>query len=100
MSFDLEAIRAQFPALALTDNGRRRIYFDNPAGTQVPACVAEAMTDCLLNKNANLGGHFATSKAADVVVQAARDAMADFLNAPSSDEIIFGQNMTTLTLHL
>lgn len=100
MSFDLEAIRAQFPALALTDNGNRRIYFDNPAGTQVPACVAEAMTDCLLNKNANLGGYFATSKAADDVVQAAREAMADFLNAPSSDEIIFGQNMTTITLHL
>ena len=100
MSFDLEAIRAQFPALALTDNGSRRIYFDNPAGTQVPACVAEAMTDCLLHKNANLGGYFETSKAADVVVQAAREAMADFLNAPSSDEIIFGQNMTTMALHL
>lgn len=100
MSFDLEAIRSQFPALAMTDNSRRRIYFDNPAGTQVPLCVAEAMTDCLLIKSANLGGYFATSMAADVVVQSAREAMADFLNAPSSDEIIFGQNMTTMTLHL
>ena len=100
MSFDLEAIRAQFPALALTDNGTRRIYFDNPAGTQVPLCVAEAMTDCLLRKSANLGGFFASSTDADTVVQSARDAMADFLNAPSSDEITFGQNMTSLTLHL
>jgi len=100
MSFDLEAIRSQFPALALTDNGTRRIYFDNPAGTQVPVCVAEAMANCLLNKSANLGGYFTTSNDADAVVQSARDAMADFLNAPSSDEIVFGQNMTTITLHI
>lgn len=100
MSFDLEAVRAQFPALALTDSGKRRIYLDNPAGTQVPLCVADAVRDCLLTKNANLGGGFASSQSADKVVQSARDAMADFLNAPSSDEIIFGQNMTTLTLHL
>lgn len=100
MQFDLEAIRTQFPALAITDNGARRIYFDNPAGTQVPVSVAAAMSDCLLSSNANLGGNFASSLAADAVVQSARDAMADFLNAPSADEIIFGQNMTTLTLHL
>jgi len=100
MSFDLEAIRSQFPGLALTDNGTRRIYFDNPAGTQVPVCVAAAMADCLMTKNANLGGYFASSLDADRVVQSARDGMADFLNAPASDEIIFGQNMTTITLHL
>ena len=100
MSFDLEAIRAQFPALALTDNGARRIYFDNPAGTQVPTSVVNAISDCLLTKNANLGGVFKSSNDADAVVQYARDAMADFLNAPSPDEVIFGQNMTTITLHL
>ena len=100
MSFDLEAIRSQFPGLALTDNGTRRIYLDNPAGTQVPVCVAAAMADCLMTKNANLGGYFASSLDADRIVQSARDAMADFLNAPATEEIIFGQNMTTITLHL
>lgn len=100
MSFNLDAIRAQFPALAITDNGTRRIYFDNPGGTQVPKSVADAISDCLLTKNANLGAHFVTSKSADAVVLAAREAMADFLNAPSSSEIIFGQNMTTITLHI
>ncbi len=100
MSFDLEAIRPQFPALALTDDGTRRIYFDNPAGTQVPTTVANAISDCLLSKNANLGGYFATAQSADTVVQTAREAMADFLNAASADEVIFGQNMTTITLHL
>lgn len=100
MQFDLESIRSQFPALAITDGGKRRIYFDNPAGTQVPLSVAEAMSDCLLSRNANLGGNFASSDAADEVVRSARDAAADFINAPSADEIVFGQNMTTMTLHL
>ena len=100
MLYDLNAVRAQFPALAITDNGRRRIYFDNPAGTQVPATVAKAMSDCLLTSSANLGGDFPTSHAADAIVASARDAMADLLNAPSGDEIVFGQNMTTITLHL
>jgi cysteine desulfurase family protein (TIGR01976 family) len=100
MSFDLKAIRSQFPALALTDSGTRRIYFDNPGGTQVPGCVAEAISDCLLTKNANLGAHFSTSKDADRVMQNGREAMADFLNAPSAEEIIFGPSMTTITFHL
>ena len=100
MSFDLDAVRAQFPALELTDNGKRRIYFDNPAGTQVPQSVADAMSRCLLEANANGGGRFATSKIADEIVASARAAMADFLNAASPDEIVFGQNMTTITLHM
>ena len=100
MSFNLDAVRAQFPALALTDNGRRRIYFDGPAGTQVPQSVADAMSRCLLEANANVGGKFATSNLADAIVQGARAAMADLLNAPSPEEIVFGQNMTTLTFHV
>ncbi len=100
MQYDLDSVRSQFPALAMSDDGVRRIYLDNPAGTQVPQSVADAMSDCLLHKSANLGGYFASSKDADQVVADARAAMADFVNAPSNDEIIFGQNMTTLTLHL
>ena len=100
MTLDLATIRSQFPALAVTDDGRQRFYFDNPAGTQVPQSVADSMSDCLLHSNANLGGYFQTSHLADKVVSDARDAMVDFLNAPSADEIIFGQNMTTMTLHL
>jgi cysteine desulfurase family protein (TIGR01976 family) len=100
MQFDLESVRSRFPALSITDNGVRRIYLDNPAGTQVPTCVAEAMSDCLLQKSANLGGYFASSAEAGHVVDSARVAMADFLNAPSPDELIFSQNMTTITLHI
>jgi cysteine desulfurase family protein (TIGR01976 family) len=100
MAFDIETVRAQFPALGITDNGKRRIYFDNPAGTQVPELVIERMRYCLVEANANRGGQFATSRAADAVVDDAHAAMAEFLNAPSADEIIFGQNMTTLTIYL
>lgn len=100
MTFDVEAARAQFPSLALTDNSRARYYFDNPAGTQVPASVVTATADCLIRANANIGGFFRTSRLAGEIESDARQAMGDFLNAPSPDEIIFGQNMTSLTLHV
>lgn len=100
MNFDPVAARDNFPALSVTDDGRSRYYFDNPAGTQVPDSVAQRMRDCLFEANANLGGPFETSRRADAVVGEARGAVADFLNSPSAREIVFGQNMTTLTFHL
>ncbi|MBL8710456.1 MAG: cysteine desulfurase-like protein [Rhodospirillaceae bacterium] len=100
MTFPIARVRQEFPALALTDAGRARAYLDNPAGTQVPARVAAAVSKCLLESNANLGGHFATSQAAGAVVDGAHQAMADFLGARSAREIVIGPNMTTLTFHL
>ena len=99
MTFDIGAVRAQFPALSLTDGGKRRIYFDNPGGTQVSRFVIERMTDCLVRANANLGGPFATSIEAGRILDEARQGMADFLHAAGPEEIVFGQNMTSLTLH-
>ncbi|BCM19841.1 cysteine desulfurase-like protein [Mesorhizobium sp. J8] len=98
--FPVEAVRGRFPALSLTDDGRRRIYLDNPAGTQVPLTVADAVSRCLLSTNANLGGFFETTVAAQKVVDDAHAAMADFLNASSIEEIVIGANMTTLTYHM
>jgi cysteine desulfurase family protein (TIGR01976 family) len=97
-TFDVAAVRARFPALAR--DGGTRIYFDNPAGTQVPESVVQRVSDCLLHANANLGGRFATSVAAGRVVDDARRAMADMLNAASPDEIAFGQNMTTIAFQI
>ena len=99
-AFDLDTIRSQFPALADADDGRPRVYFDNPAGTQVPRQVVDRMAECMLHANANLGGHFRTSRLAQAIVDDAHLAMADLLNAPSADEIIFGPNMTTITFHI
>jgi cysteine desulfurase family protein (TIGR01976 family) len=95
MNFDLEQIRAQFPALA-----SGAVFFDNPGGTQVARRVVERMTDYLVRCNANHGGAFKTSIESDAVLQAAHAAMADMLGAASPDEIVFGPNMTTLTFAL
>lgn len=98
-AWDVDAVRRQFPSLALTDRGLPRVYFDNPAGTQVPQQVIDRTLEALVRKNANLGGYFATSRGSDALVDEAHRAVADFYNAGSSEEIVFGQNMTTLTLH-
>lgn len=97
MSLDISTIRQQFPALHIKDDGKPRIYFDNPGGTQVPQPVIQQMRDYLINSNANHAGYFRTSKASDAILEEAHLAMADFLNAYSPKEIIFGPNMTTLT---
>jgi len=97
MTLDIQKIREQFPALTIFDAGKPRVYLDNPAGTQVPQRVIKRISDYLVNCNANSGGLFQTSRASDEIKSEAHQAMAEFLNAPSSDEIIFGPNMTTLT---
>ena len=100
-SLDLSPLREQFPALGATDDhGRPWVYFDGPGGTQVPQSVIDAMVNYLTAANANVGGPFATSWRTEEIVQQAREAMADFLNAPHPSEIVFGANMTTLTFSL
>ena len=100
MKPDIDAIRARFPSLSTRDDGVSRIYFDNPAGTQVPASVAKAVADCMIESCANQKGPFRTSRMVDELIDDARDAMADLLNAESADEIVFGQSMTALTFSL
>jgi cysteine desulfurase family protein (TIGR01976 family) len=95
MPLDLTAIRSQFPALK-----RDAIYLDNPAGTQVARTVLDRMKDYLVEHNANHEGTFATSRESDALVEEAHRAAADFLNAHSSQEIVFGPNMTSLTFNL
>jgi cysteine desulfurase family protein (TIGR01976 family) len=97
-NFSIDAVRSQFPALALNDDGKRRIYFDNPAGTQVPQQVIERATKAMIEQNANLGGFFVTTRKAQQLVDQVRIAAAQFYNAPSPSEIMFGANMTTMTL--
>lgn len=98
--FPLESVRAEFPALAIADDDRPRVYLDNPAGTQVPRRVAEAAARCLLETNANLGGFFTTSLAAEDITVRAHQAMARFLGAASEREVVIGPSMTTLTFAL
>ncbi len=95
------ALRSQFPALQLRDDaGRPAIFFDGPGGTQVPQRVIDAVSAYYARANANTHGPFATSQKTDEIIHHAREAMADFFNAASSQQIIFGANMTTLTFHM
>ena len=98
--FDPGLLRREFPSLALTLDGHPAVFFDNPGGTQVPSAVIEAVSDYYKNANANVGGAFATSRRTDAVVSNARQAMADLLNAPGPETIVFGPSMTALTFHL
>lgn len=95
-----QRVRPHFPALTREVNGAPAAYFDGPAGSQVPQAVIDAVTDYLAFRNANTEGVFLTSVETDEVIETARRRMADFVGAASPREIVFGQNMTTLTFAL
>jgi cysteine desulfurase family protein (TIGR01976 family) len=94
-----EEIRRCFPALARIHNRYPVAYFDGPGGTQVPGAVVEAMNDYLYHHNANTHWAYPTSEETDAIINSARSALSDFLNARPT-EIVFGANMTTLTFQL
>jgi selenocysteine lyase/cysteine desulfurase len=75
------------------------VFFDGPGGTQVPQKVIDAVSHYLTSSNANTEGAFATSERSERMLAEAHRAMADFFNC-SADEVVFGPNMTTLTLAL
>jgi len=98
-TFDVDAIRARFPALSVTHDGRPFVYFDGPGGTQVPQSVIDAVVGYYRSSNANHGGTFLTSERSDAIVDDAHAALADLIGV-DADEITLGPNMTTLTFHL
>lgn len=91
MAFPIETVREKFPALA-----RPIAYLDNPAGTQIPEMVIDAVAGAMRNAASNLGGFFPDSREASEVHGAAHEAAADFLGGRPS-EIVIGQSMTMLT---
>lgn len=90
----IDTVRARFSALR-----RPLAFFDGPGGTQVPDSVIDAIAGHLRSSNANSGGPFPTSNATDALSERAHGAAAGFLNA-TSDEVLFGANMTTLNFAL
>ena len=95
MTLNLEAVREQFPALS-----RPVIFLDNPGGTQIARRSLERITSYLVDCNANHDGQFAASRQSDQIIEAARAAVADFLNAARPDEVVLGPNMTSLTFRI
>lgn len=93
---DITWVRSQFPSLQMQVNGQPAAFLDGPAGTQVPTQVMHAIQNYLMSANANTCGAFLTSRRTDEMIAGARAAMADFFHC-ERDEVVFGQNMTTIT---
>ncbi len=93
-------LRVQFPALSRKHGHDLAVFFDGPAGTQVPQSVMEAISNYLTQHNANHHGVFATSKESDQLLDRAHAAAADFVGSDDPGTIAFGANMTTLTFAL
>lgn len=95
----VEEIRAAFPALRRMHAGQPVAYFDGPGGTQVPQPVVDAMADYLLHHNANTHWVYPTSAETDALLAEGRETFAAFFNG-AAEEVVFGNNMTTITFHL
>ncbi len=93
-AFDVDALRAHFPAL-----GSGTAYFDGPGGSQTPIGVADAIRDALLRPLANRGTATVAARNAEEIVVQCRQALGDLLNA-NADEVIFGRSMTALTFDM
>lgn len=96
--FNVERVRSQFPSLSRMLDGKQAIYFDGPAGSQVPSSVVDRISDCMLHHNANRSGRFVTSREVDEIMNHCHQVLCDFVGAASPESIAFGPNMTSLTL--
>lgn len=95
MTYDIEAIRSRFPILGRTVWGKPLVYLDNAATSQTPRSVVEAIDTAYFTRKANVhrGVHCLSQEATDAM-EAAREAARRFVNAPSTDEIIFTRGTT------
>jgi cysteine desulfurase family protein (TIGR01976 family) len=89
MSFPIDAVRSQFPAL---NESRGTIFFDNAAGAQLPGRVVDAVRDHLVHRMVQRGGPYTLSREVDDVIERARATVADLVNASDPNEIVFGLN--------
>lgn len=95
MMFDIKKIREDFPILSRTVYGKPLIYFDNGATTQKPRCVVDAIAEEYYSVNANVhrGVHFLSQQATELHEEA-RDTVRRFINARSTNEIVFTRGTT------
>ncbi len=93
--FDVEALRAEFPILGRDVNGRPLVYFDNAASAQKPEAVIEAMANAMRGSYANVhrGLHTLANETTEAF-EAARTTVARFINAPTTDSIVFTKGGT------
>ena len=94
-TLDIAAIRADFPILSRTIYDRPLVYFDNAATSQKPRCVVEAIENVYYHQNANIhrGVHYLSQRATEAHEDARKTVQA-FINAASSNEIVFTRGTT------
>ena len=95
MQYDLNQIRKDFPILSRTVYDRSLVYLDNAATTQKPLCVLDTMREEYLNVNANVhrGVHWLSQQATELH-EGARETVCKFLNAKTTNEIVFTRGTT------
>ena len=93
--FDVNAVRADFPILKEVVNGKPLIWFDNAATTQKPQVVIDRLVQFYSHENSNIhrAAHELAARATDAYEEA-RDTVADFIGAPSADNIVFVRGTT------
>lgn len=96
----IRAIRQRFPLADRDASGRKRIFFDAGAGTQVLASSVGAMAKISLNSAANTGSNYPESARTDETIVEGRKAIADFLGAPDPRTIVSGESATNLLYRL
>ena len=93
--YNINNVREDFPILSRQVYNRPLVYFDNAATTQKPRCVVEAMTDEYYNVNANVHrGVHSLSQQATELHEASRETVRAFINARSTNEIVFTRGTT------
>lgn len=94
-TFDVDSLRREFPALQRTIYGKQLIYLDNTATTQTPQCVIDAINDMYIHHKANVhrGVHTLSQEATDLQ-ELTRETVRQFINAESTQEIIFTRGTT------
>ena len=95
MSFDVQRIRQDFPILSQPQHGKPLVFLDSGASAQKPRAVIDAMTRCMETAYANVHrGAYRLSEVATDAFEAARGAVARFINAPDAREVVFTRNST------
>ncbi len=94
-SLDVQVLRSDFPILSRTVNGKPLVYLDNAATTQKPRSVVQSLVDYYEKYNANVhrGVHTLSMEATDLT-EDARKKVADFINAPEPETVIWTRNAT------
>jgi cysteine desulfurase/selenocysteine lyase len=95
MSFDVHRIRQDFPILSQPQHGKPLVFLDSGASAQKPRAVIDAMTRCMETAYANVHrGAYRLSEVATDAFEAARGAVARFINATDAREVVFTRNST------